>query len=125
MGLTATPERLDGRGLGDWFDHMIVGPGTSILIAEGHLSKFRMFAPTIPDLRGVHVRQKEYNRHELEAVMNKQSLVGDIVDHYKHLTPNAQALAFCASVTASRDLAARFRAAGIPAKSRAGWRLHC
>jgi DNA repair protein RadD len=120
LGLTATPERLDGRGLGDWFEHMIVGPDTHKLIDEGYLSKFRMFAPTIPDLRGVRVKQNEYNRHDLEAAMNKQSLVGDVVDHYKNLTLNARALAFCASVTASRDLAARFRAAGIPAKH-IGW----
>jgi superfamily II DNA or RNA helicase len=121
LGLTATPERLDGRGLDGWFQHMIVGPDTRALIAEGYLSKFRIFAPTIPDLRGVRVKQKEYDRHELEVAMNKQSLVGDVVDHFKEkLAPTARALAFCASVTASRDLAARFKAAGIPAKY-IGW----
>jgi DNA repair protein RadD len=117
LGLTATPERLDGRGLKDWFQHMIVGPDTSTLIDEGYLSKFRMFAPTIPDLWGVRVKQKEYDRHDLEGAMNKSTLVGDIVDHFKEkLAPNARALAFCVSVDASRELAARFTKAGIPAK---------
>jgi superfamily II DNA or RNA helicase len=117
LGLTATPERLDGRGLGDWFETMIIGPDTRTLIDEGYLSKFKYFAPTIPDLRGVRVKQKEYDRHDLEAAMNKSTLVGDVVDHFKErLTPNARALAFCVSVDASRELAARFKAAGVPAK---------
>jgi Helicase conserved C-terminal domain len=117
LGLTATPERLDGRGLKDWFEHMIVGPDTSTLIDEGYLSKFKMFAPDIPDLRGVRVKQREYDRRDLEAAMTKSTLVGDIVDHFKEkLAPNARALAFCVSVDASRELAARFAKAGIPAK---------
>jgi superfamily II DNA or RNA helicase len=117
LGLTATPERLDGRGLKDWFEHMIVGPNTHTLIDEGYLSKFKYFAPTIPDMRGVRVKLKEYDRHDLEGAMNKSTLVGDIVDHFKEkLAPNARALAFCVSVDASRELAARFTEAGIPAK---------
>jgi len=116
LGLTATPERLDSRGLDDWFEHMIVGPDTRTLIDEGYLSKFKYFAPTIPDLRGVHVRGKEYDRDDLEKAMSKHTLVGDVIDHYKRLTPSARALAFCISVEAARELAARFNKAGIPAK---------
>src|SRR6266436_2995132 len=116
LGLTATPERLDSRGLDDWFEHMIVGPDTRTLIDEGYLSKFKYFAPTIPDLRGVHVRGKEYDRDDLEKAMSKHTLVGDVIDHYKRLTPSARALAFCISVEAARELAARFTKAGIPAK---------
>jgi hypothetical protein len=66
LGLTATPERLDGRGLEDWFEHMIVGPDTRTLIDEGYLSKFKYFAPTILDMRGVRVRGKEYDPRDLE-----------------------------------------------------------
>ena len=116
LGLTATPERLDGRGLGDWFEHLIVGPGTSALIAEGYLSKFKYFAPNIPDMRGVRVRGKEYDPRDLEKV--SYTIVGDVIDHFKEkLAPTARALAFCVSVDAARELAARFKKAGIPAKS--------
>jgi hypothetical protein len=117
LGLTATPERLDGRGLDDWFEHMICGPDTRTLIDGGYLSKFKYFAPTIPDMRNVRVKQREYDPRNLEGAMNKQSLVGDVIDHFKKkLTSNARALAFCVSVDASRELAARFTKAGIPAK---------
>jgi DNA repair protein RadD len=115
LGLTATPERLDGRGLGDWFEHMIIGPGTSALIDQGYLSKFKYFAPSIPDMRGVRVRGQEYDPRDLERVTF--TIVGDVIDHFKEkLGPNARALAFCVSVDAARELAARFRKAGIPAK---------
>jgi len=108
LGLTATPERLDGRGLGKWFEHLIVGPDTRTLIDAGYLSKFKYFAPTIPDLRGVRVNKREYDPRDLEAAMSRHTLVGDVIDHYKRLTPNARALAFCVSVEAARKLAARF-----------------
>jgi hypothetical protein len=115
LGLTATPERLDGRGLGDWFEHMIVGPGTSALIDQGYLSKFKYFAPGIPDMRGVRVRGGEYDPGDLEKV--SFTIVGDVIDHFKEkLAPTARALAFCVSVKAACELAARFNKAGIPAK---------
>jgi DNA repair protein RadD len=92
LGLTATPERLDQRGLGDWFETMIVGPDTSTLIAAGYLSKFKYFAPTIPDKRNVHVKQREYDPRDLGKVMSKHTLVGDVIDHFKEkLAPNARA----------------------------------
>jgi|GEM_PF-1189705 len=115
LGLTATPERLDGRGLKDWFQQMIVGPDTSTLIDQGYLSKFKYFAPTIPDMRGVRVRGEEYDPRDLEKATN--TIVGDVIDHFKEkLAPNARALAFCVSVEAACELAARFNKAGIPAK---------
>ncbi len=115
LGLTATPLRLDGIGLEDWFEHLIVGPTTRTLIGRGFLSKFRMFAPSIPDLRGVRIRGKDYDPASLESAMDKPSVVGDAVEHYKRLTPNARALAFTVSVKASKALVAQFKAAGIPA----------
>jgi DNA repair protein RadD len=75
LGLTATPERLDGRSLDDWFEHMIVGPNTRTLIDGGYLSKFKYFAPTIPDLRGVRVKQDEYDRDDLEKAMRSTRLL--------------------------------------------------
>ncbi len=115
LGLSATPERLDGRGLDTWFEHMIVGPDTRTLIDEGYLSKFKYFAPTIPDMRGVRMRGKEYDPRDLERATN--TIVGDVIDHFKEkLAPKARALAFCVSVAAARKLAARFNKAGIPAK---------
>ncbi|MCJ2020607.1 DEAD/DEAH box helicase [Methylobacterium sp. E-065] len=115
LGLTATPERLDGKGLGDFFAELICGPTTAELMAAGHLSPYRLFAPTIPDLRGVDVRAGDWAREQLAERMSGATLVGDAVEHYRRHADDARAIAFCVTVEASKALAARFNAAGIPA----------
>ena len=46
LGVTATPERLDGVGLRDAFDQMVVGPDVRELIDAGYLAPFRYLAPS-------------------------------------------------------------------------------
>ena len=45
LGLTATPERLDGKPLGMHFEHLVCGPSIAWLVAHGWL------APTSPEIR--------------------------------------------------------------------------
>ena len=54
IGVTATPERLDGRGLAESFDSMVLGPSVRQLIDLGALADYRLFAPPGVDLTGVH-----------------------------------------------------------------------
>ena len=53
LGLTATPCRGDGRGLGGIFETIIETPQVAELIEKGFLVKTRVYAPAIPDLKGV------------------------------------------------------------------------
>ena len=50
LGVTATAERLDGRGLGEIFDDLVVGPSTAELIGAGWLSRFVVYEQSAPDL---------------------------------------------------------------------------
>jgi DNA repair protein RadD len=50
IGLTATPCRGDGRGLGGIFNHIIECPQAAELIEQKHLVKTRVYAPVNPDL---------------------------------------------------------------------------
>src|SRR6185437_7831476 len=77
LGLTATPWRLDGQGLGRWFGHMVSGPSVGELIEEGNLSPYRLFAPAIPDLSDVQTSAGDYQRGALAKAMNKPAIVGD------------------------------------------------
>ena len=45
LGVTATPQRLDGKGLEDIFDMLITGSSVAELIAQGYLSRFVTYAP--------------------------------------------------------------------------------
>lgn len=116
LGLTATPWRLDGQGLGRWYGAMIEGPATAELIAEGSLSPYRLFAPAIPDLSDVATTAGDYQRGALARAMDKPQIVGDAIGHYTSLCPGKRAVAFAAGVENSRHIAAQFRAAGIPAE---------
>lgn len=116
LGLTATPWRLDGQGLGRWYSHMVMGPTTAELIAEGSLSRFRLFAPGTPDLTGVATTAGDYQRGALAKAMDKPQIVGDAIGHYQKLCHGKRAVAFAAGVGNSRNIAAQFVAAGIPAE---------
>ena len=57
LGLTATPCRGDGRGLGGIFDTMIQCPQVAELTAQGYLVNATVYAPVDPDLSGVSYTQ--------------------------------------------------------------------
>ena len=116
LGLTATPWRLDGAGLGRWYSHMVLGPSTAELIDEGALSPYRLFAPATPDLTGVATAQGDYQRGALAKAMDKPQIVGDAIGHYRRLCAGKRAVAFAAGVENSKHIAAQFRADGIPAE---------
>lgn len=115
VGLSATPERLDGTGLGLWFDAMVCGPSTGWLIEQGFLSPFRMFAPSIPDLAGIKKTGGDFNRGELEKRMGGVQIVGDVVRHYRDLAHGKKAMVFCVSIKHSLAVVEQFQKAGYRA----------
>lgn len=115
VGLTGTPARLDGRGLDRWFGEMITGPSYRELKDAGHLSGYRAFAPSRPDVSGVHTRAGDYARDELENVMDDRQIIGDLVGHWKKLANGLRTIYYAVSVRHSQHIAAAFNAAGVPA----------
>ncbi|WP_439538702.1 DEAD/DEAH box helicase [Sphingomonas sp.] len=116
LGLTATPWRLDGRGLGQWYARMVQGPTVAELIERGSLSPYRLFAPSAPDMRAVQTQAGDYKQRALAEIMDKPSITGDAVQHYRQLCPGKRAVAFAVSIEHSRHIAAEFNAAGIRAE---------
>lgn len=116
LGLTATPWRLDGKGLGRWFDEMVTGPTVAELIALGSLSPYRLFAPSQPDLSGVKTAAGDYQRGSLAKAMDKPQIVGDAIGHYSRLCAGKRAVVFAAGVENSRNIVGQFLGAGIPAE---------
>ncbi len=115
IGLDATPWRLDGRGLDDYFDEMVCGPSVSQLMASGYLSQYRAFAPSAPNLSGVHTIAGDYNRGELGTVMDDGTIIGDMVRHYRERADGKRCIYFCVSVQHSKNVVASFQANGISA----------
>lgn len=113
LGVTATPVRLDGRGLDDLFDALVTGPSMRELIASGYLSPLTAYGPRFtPKLKRVGVRQGDYAPEELARVMSRDVVIGSAVTEYTRLCPGAPAIAFAVTVAHSRAVATAFRNAG-------------
>lgn len=118
MGVTATPERLDGKPLGDVFGTMVSGPTVRWLIDNGFLAGFSLFVPpTDVDLSSVRTTNGDYNADDLVAAYAKSTITDDAVRTYtKYLAPRP-AIAFCATVAHAEEVALSFREAGFRAAS--------
>lgn len=116
IGLSATPIRLDGKGLDTWFDDIVIGPSVAWLIANQYLSDYRAYAPSSPDLTGLHTRAGEFVTSEVDELMDRSVVIGDMVRDYRNYAPGRRAVYFCASIKHSQHVAASFCAAGIPAQ---------
>jgi DNA repair protein RadD len=116
LGMTATPCRGDGRGLGNLFDVMVEAPQIAELIVGGFLVKSRVYAPVNPDLKGVKVQQGDYVISQLAGRMNTEGLVGDLVEHWHKYGENRRTIAFAVDVAHSVAIRDRFLGAGVPAE---------
>lgn len=122
LGVTATPQRLDKRGLGSHvdgvFDAMVEGPTTRWLIREGYLSKYKVAVP-----------QSDYNRFLKKAGSNsdftkaamKQAsqlsqIVGDVVENYQKFADGKQAIVFATDLDSAYEMEKAFQEAGITAR---------
>lgn len=119
LGVTATPARLDGKGLGvrvgGPFDELVRGPSVRELTDGGYLVPADVYAPPMKaDLDGVATRLGDFDRHEIRVRMDRPVITGDAVDHYLRLARGRPAIAFCTSVEHSLHVAKAFTDAGIP-----------
>lgn len=116
VGLTATPFRTDGRGLGDVFGSIVVAATVDELCDAGHLIEPRVFAPPGPDLRGVRKTGGDFNPEQIAGIMDRPGLTGDIVETWKARAPGAKTVVFATSVQHSQHVVEAFKAAGVAAE---------
>ena len=112
IGLSATPKRLDGKGLGDIFDNIVCGPSMRWLIDNGFLADYKLYAPYSPDLAGVKNTAGDFNKKDVDKVMDKSAITGDAIKYYRKIADGKQALVFCTSIKHSKHIAEEFAAAG-------------
>jgi superfamily II DNA or RNA helicase len=115
LGLTATPCRGDGKGLGNYFDVLIEGPPVTELTPKW-LVPVIYYAPTNPDLRGVKVQAGDYQINSLSKRMNRRDLVGDIVSTWLKFAPGRKTICFAIDVPHSRHIEQEFIKAGVRCK---------
>jgi len=123
LGVTATPERLDKKGLGSHadgvFDIMVEGPSTRWLIDNKYLSKYKI---AIPESDYQHYlkntsNNSDYSRQAMAKASNESQIVGDVVENYIKFAKGKQAILFASDVNTARTMEKKFRDKGIKAKS--------
>lgn len=122
LGLTATPERMDGKSLGDFFRHMATIAVPSELYEAGYLA--RPFVYVAPDdaaaelskrLKGAAKSKGDYTNKALSRIVDSGMLVGRVVSEAIRLAPGVPKVVFAGSVKHSKELCARFKRRGIKA----------
>jgi DNA repair protein RadD len=111
IGLSATPWT---KGLGRYYEQLIVAGTTEGLIDQAILSPFRVFAPSHPDLKGVRTVAGDYHEGDLSAAMDKAPLIADVVQTWVKLGERRPTLCFAVDRAHAKHLQQQFEASGIP-----------
>jgi superfamily II DNA or RNA helicase len=122
LGLSATPIRADGKGLGrhadGYMDVLLEGPNARSIELMGFLAPHVIYAPPSDlDLSTVPVAASgDYSPKPLAEATRKSHILGDVVDHYRRLADGLLGMTFCVDVESCVAVAVAFRAAGVPAE---------
>jgi DNA repair protein RadD len=118
LGVTATAERLDGRGLREMFEVMVLGPDAAWLTEEGFLVRSRIYSPPGIDLSAIKRPDSRTGKAKTADILRQRHIMGDAITHYgRTIAPhhNGTAIAFCPNLDVANSMTEAFRDAGIPA----------
>lgn len=116
LGLTATVNRADGKGLDAVFEEVVYNRGLADLMAEGWLVPLRGFrVDTAADLRGLSSSGLDFDEEQLgEAVdiENRNALVARSIQEFAR---DRRTVAFCVTVNHARNLCKALNRLGVSA----------
>jgi superfamily II DNA or RNA helicase len=117
LGLTATPFRLDGRGLGECgYKEIIVGAWPDELVDDGTLHAPRVYAGQSPDLRGVGKVGADYNLGKLAQKLNTPTQIQNILANWCLRAKGRRTVCFAVDIEHSQAIVRAFLRSGIPAE---------
>lgn len=115
LGFTATPWRLNGKGLHDVYDAMILGPSIDWLIENHYLAPYKYYSvKLVDDAKLKKSSTGDYTSKSMDEAVGR-TIFGDVVKTYQEKTPGQQAIVYAHSVEFSKAIAQAFQAAGIEA----------
>ncbi|MEA3307493.1 MAG: DEAD/DEAH box helicase [Elusimicrobiota bacterium] len=114
IGLTATPARADGRPLSEIYDDIVCCSNIKELTSLGHLVPAIYYGATeLPDLNNIPTVAGDYNQKVLGKRVNKEKLVGDILENWLRIASDRQTVVFATNVKHSKYIQTVFSRHGI------------
>ena len=114
IGLTATPVRLNGDGLGRINDDLIIGPTVSELIEQNYLAPFKYYSHVSAETSKLQVKRGEFIADEVNRIMGQEFIFGNAVENYKKYNCK-KSIVYCSSIKNSMATAEAFNKSWIPA----------
>ncbi len=117
LGMTATPNRGDKKGLRPVFSNVSDQITVKELIASGHLVPPRTFVMDVgvqDELRQVKKTASDFDMGAVSAIMNTRPINDAVVNHWKEKAGGRKTVVFCSTIEHAEAVARSFNAAGIP-----------
>ena len=116
IGFTATPVLLSGRGLGNYYEDLIIGKSVQWLIDNKRLAPFDYYSKNMLDEGKLKNTRGDFSHKSIDEA-SKGIIYGDVIEHYRELANNTKTIVYAHSVQASKNIAESFRNAGYKAQS--------
>jgi len=121
LGLSATPDRPDGRPILEIFRDAAHRLSLEEAIRRGELVPIRCVrVKTNVDLSRVRFNEVQYNRQDLEQTLTVPARNRLIVETYLDHVPTRKGVAFCVNIRHANEIASLFLERGVPARSVSG-----
>ncbi len=116
LGVTATPQRMDGKALGAIYKKLVDTYSLRAAIDDGWLVKVRGYKVTTgTNLSNVSIHEGDFNKIELEAAIDSPERNKQVVDAWLEHCEGRKTVVYAAGITHAQNLAAAFMERGIPA----------
>jgi helicase len=123
IGFSATPERLDGKGLDNSYQNIIIGKTVRELIDNYVLSDYKYYAPSTSDSLHYSINPKylevggeTFFKAVKKASSYEKKIYADVLKTWLEKGENKQTILFAPSIAMSKAFAKEFKQNGIQAE---------
>lgn len=115
VGFSATPIRMNEGGLGTVFQALVEGVSTKWLIDNRYLAPYKYYGVTLADTSKLHTKNGDYDKAEVEMLMNRSFVFGSAVENWKKYAENCKTIIYSSSIACSKAVVEQFIKEGISA----------
>ena len=117
-GLTATPNRGDGKALRDIFSNVSDQITLGEMMASGHLVMPRTYVIDVgaqEELQKVRRTAIDFDMEEVASILNKTLITQAVIEHWRNKAVDRKTIVFCSTVKHAADVCDAFLSTGIHA----------